>query len=81
MTDMIELRCENCPLCKDKRTLLFFPKEKLKPDLTGMCTVIDLHGIYHQEKPHIRILYVDPSGSVRSFTVIDNLTAIPNPKK
>ena len=77
MTDMIELRCESCPLCKEKRTIMIFPKEKLIPDITGMCTIVDLHGIYHKEKPHVRILYVDPTGSVRSFTVVEKLTALP----
>lgn len=49
-------------------------KEKLKPGLTGLATLVDLHGIAFKEKPHVRLMYVDPHGSVRSFKAISELT-------
>ena len=51
-----------------------FPKEDLNPGLTGLATLIDIHGIAFKEKPHVRLLYVDPHGSVRSFKAISELT-------
>jgi hypothetical protein len=53
-----------------------FPKSELNPGLTGLATLIDLHGIPFS-KPHVRLLYVDEHGSVRSFKVINELTGDP----
>ncbi|MHA2331511.1 MAG: hypothetical protein ACXAEU_05755 [Candidatus Hodarchaeales archaeon] len=39
-----------------------FPRDELVGDITGICQIADLHGT-NDEKPHIRILYVDATGS------------------
>ena len=70
---MVQLRCEVCPICKI-HVQMKFPKADLNPGLTGLATLIDLHGIAYKEKPHVRLLYVDPHGSVRSFKAISELT-------
>ena len=70
---MVLLRCEVCPICKI-HVQMSISKEDLNPGLTGLATVIDLHGIAFKEKAHVRLLYVDPHGSVRSFKAISELT-------
>ena len=72
MVEMIRLRVESCKIC-EKNVVLAFDKVELRPDATGLCQIIDLHGVNYESKPHVRLLYVDPSGSVRSFTVITNI--------
>jgi hypothetical protein len=42
--------------------MLSFPRDELVGDITGICQIADLHGT-NDEKPHIRILYVDATGS------------------
>ena len=70
---MVQLRCEVCPICK-VHVQMKISKDDLNPGLTGLATLIDLHGIAYKEKPHVRLLYVDPHGSVRSFKAISELT-------
>ncbi|MFX0095057.1 MAG: hypothetical protein ACFFBD_25195 [Candidatus Hodarchaeota archaeon] len=64
----ISLVCEPCEICK-KTIILKINKEKLIPSLTGVTTVVDIHGL-KTETPHVRILYVDERNSVRSFSTI-----------
>ena len=70
---MVQLRCEICPIC-NLHIQMNISKEKLKPGLTGLATLVDLHGIAFKEQPHVRLMYVDPHGSVRSFKAISELT-------
>jgi len=72
LPEIVQLKLESCKICKKKFSLRI-DKEALTPDLTGTCQVADIHGI-NDEKPHIRVLYVDANGSVRSFTVIDKIS-------
>ena len=72
-SDLISLRCEICPVCK-KHVQMHFPKSEINPGLTGLATIIDIHGLSFKEKPHVRLLYVDPHGSVRSFKAITEIT-------
>ena len=71
-SDTITLRCEVCPICQNNPTMTF-PRKDLDPGLTGLATLIDIHGLAFNE-PHVRLLYVDEHGSVRSFKVIRELT-------
>ena len=72
LSDFIYLKLESCKICKKKFSLKI-AKEKLIPEITGTCQVADVHGLDH-EIPHVRVLYVDTNGTVRSFTVIDKIT-------
>ena len=76
-SDLIPLRCEICPVCKN-HIKMHFPKSEINPGLTGLATIIDVHGLSFHEKPHVRILYVDPHGSVRSFKAITEITGDAN---
>ena len=71
-SDQIPLRCEACPIC-NKHPSMFFPRAQFKTGLTGLATIIDIHGLAYST-PHIRILYVDEHGSVRSFKAISEIT-------
>lgn len=75
-SNRVPLRCEVCPICKFQ-IQMSIPKEDLNPGLTGLATLIDVHGIAYKDKPHVRLLYVDPHGSVRSFKAISELTGDP----
>lgn len=72
MTERIPLRCEVCPICKQHLTILI-ERRTLKVDATGSAIIADIHGLAYSI-PHVRILYVDEYGSVRSFQVIEHLT-------
>ena len=72
--DLSPLRLEMCKIC-EKSIKLRIDKSELVIDLTGTCMVADLHGINH-DKPHVRVLYVDEAGSVRSFTVIEKIAGV-----
>ncbi len=66
----VTLSCEPCPIC-NKSVTLTIPKDDIKPSLTGVTTVLDLHGLDKKGlPPHARILYVDERYSVRSFSVV-----------
>ncbi|MFX1514316.1 MAG: hypothetical protein ACFFCQ_17210 [Promethearchaeota archaeon] len=68
--DKVTLTCEPCPIC-NKSVRLVISKEDIKPSLTGVTTIIDLHGLDKKGlTPHARILYVDERYSVRSFSVV-----------
>jgi len=72
MADFVSLRCEQCPICNRNPPMKFL-KADLNPGLTGLATLIDIHGLAFSP-PHVRLLYVDEHGSVRSFKVIKELT-------
>ena len=71
-SDQISLRCEPCPIC-NKHPPMIFPRDQFNTGLTGLATIIDIHGLAYSP-PHIRILYVDEQGSVRSFKAISEIT-------
>lgn len=68
MEAKVQLNCEPCPICK-KVVPIFLRKEDFKPSITGVSTVVDVHGLDMEER-HIRILYVDKRMSVRSFSIV-----------
>ena len=72
MTEAIRLRTEPCNVCK-KTLALSIEKETLKPDITGLDLYVDLHGI-DADPSHIRILYIDAEGFVRSINTISKFT-------
>ena len=74
MTEIIRLRTEPCTVCK-KTIALCVPKEKLTPDLTGLDLFLDLHGI-ESEQSHVRILYIDAEGFVRSINTVTKFTTL-----
>lgn len=74
MTETVQLRLENCDICK-KQVMMSFPRDELVIDVTGICQIADLHGA-NDERPHIRILYVDVNGTVRSYTMIDRIAKV-----
>lgn len=74
--EMVSLRCEVCPICQ-KNAPMKFPRDRLDTGLTGLATLIDIHGLAYSPDPHVRLLYVDEHGSVRSFKVIRELTGDP----
>jgi hypothetical protein len=52
---------------------MLFPRDKLDTGITGLATIIDIHGLAYSI-PHVRLLYVDDHGSVRSFKIITEIT-------
>jgi endogenous inhibitor of DNA gyrase (YacG/DUF329 family) len=69
--DYVALNCEPCPICK-KAIPLKMRKEDYKPSISGVCQVVDIHGLDKDDK-HVRILYVDERFSVRSISVISTI--------
>ena len=74
MTDTIRLRTEPCNVCK-KTLALSIEKEKLKPDITGLDLFVDLHGM-DDDPSHLRILYIDAEGFVRSINTVSKFTTL-----
>ncbi len=70
--DYIFLNCEQCEICK-KTVSLAVLKKSFRPHPSGITTVIDTHGADDASTPHYRILYVDSSYSVRSFSHVTNI--------
>ncbi len=68
MGKKVMLRGEACPVCK-KHILLTMDDSQIQPGPSGTETVADIHGL-DMDPPHLRVLYVDPSGSVRSFITV-----------
>ncbi len=64
----VALNCEPCSIC-NKTIPLKMKKSDYKPSISGVCQVVDIHGLKEEEK-HVRILYVDERFSVRSISVI-----------
>jgi hypothetical protein len=48
-------------------------KDDYKSSISGVCQVVDIHGLTDSETKHVRILYVDERFSVRSITVITTI--------
>lgn len=48
-------------------------KNDYKPSISGVCQVVDIHGLTESEQKHVRILYVDERYSVRSISVITTI--------
>lgn len=77
MSSIINLVCEACPI-EGKVIPVKLRKENLKHSITGVSTVVDLHGLDPEAvsgnvQPHARILYVDERLTVRSFSVVTAL--------
>ncbi|MFW9854118.1 MAG: hypothetical protein ACFFFG_03630 [Candidatus Thorarchaeota archaeon] len=70
-SDFVALNCEPCPICK-KAIPLKMRKKDYKPSISGVCQVVDIHGLDNDEG-HVRILYVDERFSVRSISVISTI--------
>lgn len=70
------LVAEACEIC-GRQISLRMKKADIKPSITGVSTVLDIHGL-DDNPPHARILYVDERMSVRSFSTV---TAIAREKK
>ena len=70
--DLVDLNCEPCEICR-KAIPLKMNKNDYKSSISGVCQVVDVHGLDHPEKKHVRILYVDERFSVRSISLITTL--------
>jgi len=68
MSKTIRLRAEPCSVCKST-IALSVSEEELKPDITGLDIFVDMHGI-DEDPSHIRVLYIDAKGFVRSIKTI-----------
>ena len=68
MSETLRLRAEPCSICKKTIALSVSPEE-LKPDITGLDIFVDTHGI-DKDPSHIRVLYIDAKGFVRSIKTI-----------
>ena len=79
LTRKLLLRCESCTACGYNEPMSIDAKQVV-PNVTGMATVVDCHGIQDPKKPHARLLYVDAHGSVRSFLVVEAITGLPEKK-
>lgn len=74
--ERIKLLCEPCEICK-KVIPISLKKDDFKPSITGVSTVVDIHGLHTEGvKPHVRILYVDDRMSVRSFSTVTSIADI-----
>ena len=71
-SDLVALNCEPCSICK-KAIPLKMNKNDYKPSISGVCQVVDIHGLTDCDPEHVRILYVDERFSVRSISVITTI--------
>ena len=74
MTEYIRLRTEPCTIC-NKKYALGVPSGQLEPDISGLDIFLDLHGL-NEESPHVRILYIDANGFVRTISTIKKFTEV-----
>ena len=74
--DIVDLNCEPCTICKTAIPLKM-NKNDYKSSISGVCQVVDVHGLDHPEKKHVRILYVDERFSVRSISLITTIADKP----
>lgn len=74
MTKYMRLRTEPCTIC-NKKYALGIPSGQLEPDITGLDVFLDLHGL-DEELPHVRILYIDGKGFIRTISTIKKFTKI-----
>ncbi|MFX0086011.1 MAG: hypothetical protein ACFFAU_10065 [Candidatus Hodarchaeota archaeon] len=70
--EIVDLNCEPCSICK-KTIAMKMKKSDYKPSISGVCQVVDIHGLTHPKQRHVRILYVDERYSVRSISVISTI--------
>ena len=70
--DVIDLQCEPCTICK-RAIPLKMNKNDYKSSISGVCQVVDVHGLDDPKKKHVRILYVDERFSVRSISLITTI--------
>ncbi|MFX1517083.1 MAG: hypothetical protein ACFFC6_12345 [Promethearchaeota archaeon] len=71
-SDLVALNCEPCSICK-RAIQLKMNKNDYKPSISGVCQVVDIHGLTDSDPKHVRILYVDERFSVRSISVITTI--------
>ncbi|MFX0014145.1 MAG: hypothetical protein ACFFB2_06620 [Promethearchaeota archaeon] len=71
-SDLVDLNCEPCSVCR-KAIPLKMNRNDYKPSISGVCQVVDIHGLTDSEEKHVRILYVDDRFSVRSISVITTI--------
>jgi len=74
--DLVDLNCEPCEICR-KAIPLKMNKKDYKSSISGVCQVVDVHGLDHPKKKHVRILYVDERFSVRSISLITTIADKP----
>lgn len=74
MPDLLRVRTEPCSVC-NKTLALGIEADQLKPDVTGLDTFIDLHGL-DDDPSHVRLLYIDAKGFVRTMSTIMKFTQI-----
>ena len=53
--DVVDLHCEPCTICK-KSIPLKMNKNDYKSSISGVSQVVDIHGLDHPDKKHVRIL-------------------------
>jgi hypothetical protein len=70
----MRLRTEPCTIC-NKTLALGIQPEQLEPDITGLDLFLDLHGI-DDEPSHVRLLYLDSKGFVRTITNLTKFTTL-----
>ena len=71
MTDEITIEASKCPECKRRFSLkVSASKLDISGSLSGVATVSDIHGLFDNDNPHVRILYVYLNGVVRAQTII-----------
>lgn len=68
-SDLVTLNCEPCSICKQAIPLKM-NKNDYKPSISGVCQIVDIHGLTGSEQKHVRILYIDERFSVRSISLI-----------
>ncbi|MFW9778449.1 MAG: hypothetical protein ACFFE8_06295 [Candidatus Heimdallarchaeota archaeon] len=69
MNEILRLRTEPCSICNETLALGISANE-LKPDVTGLDLFIDNHGLDDVEQPHVRLLYIDAEGVVRTISTV-----------
>jgi len=74
MPDLLRVRTEPCSVC-NKTLALGIEVEQLKPDVTGLDTFLDLHGM-DDDPSHARLLYIDAKGFVRTMSTITKFTQL-----
>lgn len=69
MTEILRIRTEPCNIC-NKTIPLGILAEELKPDITGLDLFVDNHGLAEKDRPHVRLLYIDAEGVIRTISTV-----------
>ncbi|MFX1511070.1 MAG: hypothetical protein ACFFCQ_00575 [Promethearchaeota archaeon] len=69
----VSLLCEPCPICKKPISLFIDISTFPPPNITGLSTVADSHGLLLKPS-HIRILHIDIKREVRAWEVVTAIT-------